>query len=434
MKLKYQFFLITLFKEITIYMYIMKIYKLIDKNNLVNTLMTSDYIEDVFHEMLIYINDYLLMLLTNNLSSKISLDSLNFDNLQCVEVLKTKANKKRDFILNVYKFDINSLKFYDSNDKIKNVSEMLNYIISNITQNKKKFENKDNKLQSDNKNSKPKGTVKKILEETKTLISPKTEQTNQCKQIEQKEVKLPMNSLVVKKPNKNNNITVDDDSDDDSDLDEIDEEVLKRTIDELKKAKNAELDKIKQLEKIKDEVKDEFTNVCNEVGDIKRELRKTEEKYEELKARFYANKAAYLKMKDDISKNKFSEEKIPDFFAQHYVIYKFMDQKNLLDSADEYMTFLNIYDSYCNKEKNNDDDQKKSSYVPHNVHYLNDDAQQKYANNKIQNKNMIEEFLNKYKPKKEIPSMEDVLKSIDDDTINEDTEDDNLINDNVTFE
>jgi len=100
-----------------------------------------------------------------------------------------------------------------------------------------------------------------------------------------------------------------------------------------------------------------------------------------------------------------------------------MDQKNLLNTPEDYIIYLNLYNKSDQKNYNKNE---KKEYIPHNINYLNEEDQKKYNNIKEQQKDIIEEFINN----RTILPLNDVLNSID----NENNEDIGIDCDNINFE
>lgn len=109
-------------------------------------------------------------------------------------------------------------------------------------------------------------------------------------------------------------------------------------------------------------------------------------------------------MKQDIVTHKLLESKISVLFKDIYPIYKFMDSKDLLNTEDEYIHYINIYNEIFPKLK----EEREDVYVPHNIHYLNEIEQKKYENIKSANKDMLGDYFNKNRK-----SLDQVLSKLD---------------------
>ena len=70
-----------------------------------------------------------------------------------------------------------------------------------------------------------------------------------------------------------------------------------------------------------------------------------------------------------------TENKISILFKDKYPIFKFMDGKNLLNTDDEYLHYVNMHDELYPKKMHNIE-----TYVPHNIHYLDEVEKNKYEN------------------------------------------------------
>jgi hypothetical protein len=146
---------------------------------------------------------------------------------------------------------------------------------------------------------------------------------------------------------------------------------------------------------------------------------------------------------DDINdpKKDMNEEKISPIIKNEYPIFKFMNEKGILDreldyydiygennssddnsneynnknydahnAHDEYELFLRLYNElYPEKNKNN----KNSSWVPHNYHYLSEKEKKKYKNIDKKYKNELEEFINNKTCPKKYPPLNKILDDLE---------------------
>jgi len=458
------------------------VFILTDSNSPLNQVYSSINLDFVVNELLVII-DTSLSVLTNN-SIKAQIDSLNFDNLQIIETISNGS--PRPFIVNTYKLNLktlslsltslnsntcnlNGISVTDVSPKLKFMVNLISNKINIITGGKvqqkpqsKSLQPQSKSLRVIQKNKKivDENPIKKVFEETQgllkkvgnkadvgvnkrlipTLDSTESEsdieeednetsesseyelelKNEQGEQVTIKEPNVPrqMNSLLVEK-NVKSNTTVDL-----GDLDEenVDPETIRKTMEALQELKKVELKRLEDLKKNTTGDMENFSRYCNDLGDKKRELRRNQERETERRNKFEANKDAYFKMKKHIDSGKLSESKISELFINEYPIYKFMDEKNLLDEDDDYVVYLNIYDEmYPPKNEKNKEDEPKSTYIPHNIHYLSEDEQKKYISASEQKKDLIDEFIVKHNDKKDkqtdkkFPPLEDVLKGIDSD-------------------
>jgi hypothetical protein len=204
---------------------------------------------------------------------------------------------------------------------------------------------------------------------------------------------------------------------------DIDSDSLKEAIRELEELKNQEINRLKELEEMNSKDTENFSKFCNNIGDIKREHRREKEREEERRNKFEANKSAYRKITNHINEGKITEDHISPLFRNDYPIYKFMDEKDMLDKPDDYLLYLGMYDELYPKSKEEEEKEKnqnKNEYIPHNIHYLSDEEQKKYLDMKDLSKNLIEEFMTnscKDQPnqKKKYPSIDEILDKVGDD-------------------
>jgi len=195
------------------------------------------------------------------------------------------------------------------------------------------------------------------------------------------------------------------------DSDDIDIDQLKKQMDELTNLKKQEEAKLADMNKTYNKDYQNYTKYFDDLNDQKRFMRVDKERAEEKRRVYEANKRAYYMMADEIDKGELSEEKISPLFRDKYPIYRFMDEKGLLDQDDEYETFLRLFNELYpedEEESSNDD------WIPHNYHYLTDEQKEKYKSSKSRHKDEIEEFIEKNVEKKTLPPLSEILKQLGD--------------------
>jgi hypothetical protein len=314
-------------------------YHLINTNNLLNNI-TSSIFETIVHELLVQVDLSITIIKTNNLSNNIS--SLNFTNFQILEsetyFLVTPQ------ILTTYKFDLLNMSLIDSiSNKSYPISDQHSYLINKITSQltKPNFNNSTSKPNTIFEQTNQ--LIQKVTSTTpvsKTRLIPTVKDSDESEE-DSIEDNLEINPNISKPLN--------------SKIFDIDAHCSAKQLEEsllqLQNLKAQELSKLEtlKLEKEKDALN--FNNYCNNLGNDERTLRIEKEREEEKRNKFEGNKVAYNKMKIDIESGKLKEENISKLFTREYPIYKFMDQNNLLDTDEEYITYLNLYnDMYPNKE------------------------------------------------------------------------------------
>jgi len=335
---------------------------LIDKNSIITEISRSVEFECVANDLLNHVDMHLNILINNNI--KISTNKINFDNLQIIHLINKSS---KPFIFNTYKFDLSSFEWIDSNSIKFKPSNYLNYILNSISV----------KL-----NKKTTNPIKNIYD---TSNKPTTK-INLGPKIVGPDVPRPLNSIIIEKTN------------------DLNEESLKQTMDSLQKLKKQEIEKLDELKKTVENDMENFSELYNDHNNKKRDLRKTKEKEKENRNKFDANKEAYVRMKNHIVEGKLEESKISELFSKEYPIFKFLDQQNLLDKEDNYITYMNLY----NEMYPNDPD-KEEEYVPHNINYLDDQEKQKLDSHQ---KDPIDEFLDKNVPTEGFPCLEKTLEKI----------------------
>ncbi|QKF94084.1 hypothetical protein QKU48_gp0626 [Fadolivirus algeromassiliense] len=416
-------------------------YAVIDKTQLMTTRSKHASINDAFHEILKLVDTALSIFILNNI--EVNPPMLNFSNYECVECLTEST------IVNVYKFNITELCFIDiRNIKYHVQDPRFTYITNNIYSKLKQLKEKKTPhlaKPSINKLAVKENPIKSLLDETNKIIVNTNTSTNinntrkiptinikkeesddelddnsddenetteqltkqTVSDLDLSDFPRQMNSIIVDKKTSNDLNIIDD-----LNQDNIDINKLNKTMEELKKIKEAEKKKLEDLKKITNDDLFNFSEYCSDLGDRKRTLRREKEREEEKRNRYEANKSAYRKIKSDIECGKINEEKISELFVKEYPIYKFMDQQNLLDKEDEYTTYVKLYNEMypeINKET------VKEGYVPHNINYLSTEEQDKYKNDSKKD-DMIDEFIKNENDKikeKKYPPMEKIFELID---------------------
>jgi hypothetical protein len=423
-----------------------KQYYLKNTNHPVGGFKTYENIYFAINDLLMILTESLDILINNNISTNI--DNINFDNYEILEFYE--SNNKNPFIINSYKLNLKTLSIVDIND---NSTMLLNkpefkYITTIIL---KQFD-KLNKNTPTNKklnrtvNNKNKNPIAKIFEETnglinklnnendkvitKRLIPTLTQTSNDSDNTDQNtEIENENNNDIVNSKINKNDIKVEPDVlrqmdsilyEPDLSIDNMSPENLKKTLDTLQELKQKGTEKLNNLKKVYDDDIKNFSKFCNDLGDVKRELRRNIDREKERRNKFEANKNAYRKIKKDIDDGKLTENKISELFINEYPVYKFMDEKNLLDKDDEYIVYLNLYNELYSGKKN--EDNTKQEYIPHNINYLSDKEQMKYKNIKEDRKDIIDEFISKSTTPKKYPSLDEVLNKIDNENLPELTE------------
>jgi hypothetical protein len=386
---------------------VQKCYSFVNKNSLLNTAIFQKDYNIIFYDMLFKINDYLEMMISNNILNS----HPNFDHLVCVEMLDIDEY----VICDTIKFNIDTLQFYGSTGNVYNINNNVNYMFNcvkaklqqitngNSNQNSIKLQQSTGSSQNNNQ-EKPKYTSKlqhvesKVIDLNKKIPISETDKEikNKIQQIDS----IIKNNIIDTKTQQLDSVIIEDDNVEQIDLsitehkenfddNNHDPNELLKMIQELTEMKNKENERLEQLKTVAEKEEEKLSELCNELGDRRRENFKNKEKEEENRNMFIANKKAYYLIKRDIESQKITESKISVLFKDYYPIYKFMDQKQLLDTDDEYIQYVSIYNELYPKKSFS-----VESYVPHNIHYLNEDEQKKYDNINNSNKDMIESFIN----------------------------------------
>lgn len=308
---------------------------LIDKNEIIPSIFTSCDINEACNMYLSKIYYNLKLLLNNNV--KIN-KNIQFDNIYVV-------SKLGNFTCDIIKFNLETLLFTHNSTSIILYDNMTTFItlISNLLNTTNSY---PSQLIIKKANSENLTQIKKKVPELKTL-------------------------------------------DDSIDLDEKKVESYIESLEKLKKEQSSDLENIKKSFEEKSKT---FSEVFNNLGDNKRELRMLLEREEQRMRIFESDKQIYYKIKDQLSQNN-----IPILFVKQYPIFEFLDSEKILGTLEDYETYCELYDSLYD-----DDVQEEKNYVPHNIHFLDDDKKKQYKNID-KHETDIETFINKSKETKYKP-------------------------------
>lgn len=270
-------------------------YILVDSDNILSYISNSAKLHTMMEKCLVMINDKLMFLIKNN----IRVNKLIFDNFVIVETVN--GSKYPCPVYNKYYFDTTSCKFIAQNNT--QVIQFSNYII-NMTE-----------------------TIKNNLN---IVLDKQQVGNNIIIGNNSNSGRGLMNSTVTKK-------------------ELYDKQLLENMIIELERHKQTEINKLGKIETDHKLVVDEYTEMANNLGDDKRELRRLKEKEEESWNVFESDKGIYKKMKHQITNGTLSEKNIPELFRTKYPILKFLDEEQVLDTEDDYFMFIEMHDDINKK-------------------------------------------------------------------------------------
>ncbi|AYV81215.1 MAG: hypothetical protein Harvfovirus21_12 [Harvfovirus sp.] len=231
---------------------------------------------------------------------------------------------------------------------------------------------------------------------------------------------LPQRKIEPKDDDSYVNLSTSEDEDlqpDNTNIEDSELKSLEGQILSLKKIKQTNKTKMKQIRQLQDKQTENLIDYSADVNYAKKKLFQQNEREEEKRKKFNANKRAYLLMKEDIGKGIRKRDKISPMFTD-YPIFEYLDQKNLLtafnsapddDSQNAECAVSTDYFLF-NELTKKDTLSPETPYVPHNYNYISKEEQLKYTpflNNK---KGMIEDFLTK---RKRIRPLTDILEDLD---------------------
>ncbi len=411
-----------------------KKYMLIDQTQIPSCIYQNSDFYIVCHEYLSIIERDFDTLLRFNVKSN-NLQS-RFSHLFIVEVYNSDDQKKYLMENCRFKLDFNSFHMVlFNNSKLPSMKGCnSNRIIAEYI--KQKVQEKYNRLvSSKNKVSNQKSTTnntKDVLKSTNKFvnsiknkridmgkrliptmsdseedIAENKDTYNQC---DVNELKLPRPFSTIIDSNSKEDMSIPDNVNI-SDIEDVDPENLKKHIKQLEELKKQEQEKLDNMKDKLEEDIDNFSKYFDNLNDKKRFLRKDKDKEKERKRIFESDKRTYSLIKTDILDGKLDKNNVPTLFTSKYPIFEFMDDNNLLDTDDDYLTYLKLYNDLYPEEAN---PTNGNNYVPHNINYLSPKEKEKYAEIGDKYKNQIEEFIkNGNSDKKKYPPLDEILADLD---------------------
>ena len=107
--------------------------------------------------------------------------------------------------------------------------------------------------------------------------------------------------------------------------------------------------------------------------------------------KFLFDKKIYYSIKKDLEDSKIYESDIPSKFKTKYIVYKTLDNNNIIEDKDmeynedtksivlsQFKTFADLYEQMQNmKNKTEDKNVNGKKYIPHNINYMEESEKQK---------------------------------------------------------
>jgi hypothetical protein len=120
-------------------------------------------------------------------------------------------------------------------------------------------------------------------------------------------------------------------------------------LEQIKAAEERELENIrKEQEKYTQLKHQEYIEEKARLDKIKQDMKKDQERWEEIEKKFHADKKLYFIFKDEIAKGQRNDEDIPLLFKDTYPIFKQLDEDNKLNTDDEIKNYLEQTKYYRN--------------------------------------------------------------------------------------
>ena len=405
-----------------------KLYCVYDINN---TLLFSHPDRDVvIHEYLSYVKDELLLINTIT-ASKPSKSSFKLSLSLFIQ------NKKYPIEYDTYVLNYIDDTFVGSTSSFAIPSSFSSHLLYNSI--KELISDKKHIIQSNDK-SKPKSqNIIKLSDKQKDKQKDKPKinlsrlvpsQGDKQIQEDKKTQKHHMTPVIVTEDNDDDDTLTsipDMDNIEDIDLDELDEQKLKRQMDALIKLREDELNNIEKLKDLHEEDMQNFTDYHNNLGDKRRTYNRDKDRMNEKRKEFDSDITTYSRIKDHIVQGSLSEDAVPILFADKYPVFKFMEENQLLNKDDSFVVFTELFDKMYDTPQ----DTAAKDYVPHNINYLSKEEQDKYKNK--QHSDKIEDFMAN-KPSDPYKSLNTVLDNIDNPDTNEISIHEEKGEDDINFE
>lgn len=323
-------------------------YALINKNRHDTNIFESYDFDLVIHEYLSMIDDYLCVITKLCLPQNI-IEKVNFDHIYVVAYVD--VYKKYEMIKNIYKFDIINKRLCDMHGPIQ---IPIKFYYKNLLESINKNLNHNNIKQNHHKEPEPHEGIVNELKSTMNLIDTTAKMLNT----------IPMEELSIKPQKNEDNIIVDETFN----IDTNTLDLLKEEIDKMKSLKDKEKEKFDKLKVVVTDNEKNYGEQVYNLNNKKRELKNKKESVEQKIKKFNADKQAYLLIKNDIKNKKIGEENISVLFKEKYPLFKFLDEKNILNDPNAFDTYTLLQEELYPQKKI-----MELPYVPHNIEYLGED-------------------------------------------------------------
>ena len=195
-----------------------------------------------------------------------------------------------------------------------------------------------------------------------------------------------------------------------SDIEKINIDQVKDTLDNLVHLKKTNKVALDNLEQKKNNDEKNYVEYKYNINCDEHKLKKIKEKKENNVRIFLSDRDfTYKKIKENIDNGTVYEADIPGMFVEKYPIFKYMDENNILFGENAYDIYNELYYNIHSESESNSDEKQNSDYVPHNVHYLEEDQKKKYMGklNSQQNDGI-------FVKNKQVESLDSIIKKLDD--------------------
>lgn len=218
---------------------------------------------------------------------------------------------------------------------------------------------------------------------------------------------------------------------DDNDLEDLDPEELERLYEESQQIVNQKENELRNKKETLESKMKNYGRYVDRINDEKRMIRIIEEKEEQRKRIFDADKTVYYKVTKQLDEGIITQKEIPIFFKHKYPIFRYMDESSLLEDENEYKIYLLLFNEVNNKDNDMKTNDKSKLINTYQQNYIDSDEKQSMNDIYEKHKSIIINFSNYHHNyfSSTIKSYEEIIAEVSDDTEEDDEETINVNND-----
>jgi hypothetical protein len=137
---------------------------------------------------------------------------------------------------------------------------------------------------------------------------------------------------------------------------DVDDDELQEFYQTMVRESKEQDEKIKFLKEELEEDEENYADYRYELNSKLNDIKYDKEKQEDMKSRFESEKNfTYVNIRNDVESGKLLIENIPSMFAKQYPVYKFMDNRDLLNDDHAYDIYQDLYKSMYDEDSDTDD-------------------------------------------------------------------------------